>query len=205
MTSYIEITDGETDPGAPGTSELWKKWRDNPIAMAEGATGAPLIRAAGFVPHGWQKFDDGGDAVLWDYASDGAVASVETPQFEDGYEYLINCHNLRGSVTGDLYIDIFAQTSASYLTSVLTANLYNIGAGWGLFSIPVPSLVKTLHAVYCPFGFYDYSGAWSIRPGEVGAKYTATPQTIGKARIRASAGNLNQGTISLYKRPGILT
>lgn len=44
MTSYIEITDGETDPGAPATSELAKKWRDNPIAMAEGADGAPRVQ-----------------------------------------------------------------------------------------------------------------------------------------------------------------
>lgn len=44
MTSYIEITESETDPGAPGTSELWKKWRDNPIAMAEGADGAPRVQ-----------------------------------------------------------------------------------------------------------------------------------------------------------------
>ena len=44
MTDYLPITDAETDPGAPGTSELWKKWRDNPIAIAEGATGAPRVQ-----------------------------------------------------------------------------------------------------------------------------------------------------------------
>ena len=44
MTSYIVITDEETDPGAPVTSELLKKERDNPIAMAEGATGAPKVK-----------------------------------------------------------------------------------------------------------------------------------------------------------------
>lgn len=43
MTSYITITDAETDPSAPLTSELAKKWRDNPIAITEGATGAPRI------------------------------------------------------------------------------------------------------------------------------------------------------------------
>lgn len=36
MTSYIVITDPETDPDAPLTSELAKKWRDNPIAAFEG-------------------------------------------------------------------------------------------------------------------------------------------------------------------------
>ena len=46
MASYIEITDEETDPGAPVTSELLKKERDNPIAIAEGASGAPRIEFA---------------------------------------------------------------------------------------------------------------------------------------------------------------
>lgn len=43
MTTYTTITDVETDPEAPLTSELAKKWRDNPIAMFEGAAGAPRL------------------------------------------------------------------------------------------------------------------------------------------------------------------
>ncbi len=51
MTSYITITDAETDPSAPITSELAKKWRDNPIAITEGETGAPrIVGAAMFAP-----------------------------------------------------------------------------------------------------------------------------------------------------------
>ncbi len=46
MTSYITITDAETDPSAPLTSELAKKWRDNPIAIAEGSAGAPRVQFA---------------------------------------------------------------------------------------------------------------------------------------------------------------
>lgn len=45
MTAYLVITDPATDPEAPLTSELAKAWRDNPIAMFEGASGAP--RAVG--------------------------------------------------------------------------------------------------------------------------------------------------------------
>lgn len=48
MTSYITITEGETDPEAPLTSELAKKWRDNPIAIAEGSAGAPRIEPIAF-------------------------------------------------------------------------------------------------------------------------------------------------------------
>lgn len=45
-TSYISITETETDPDAPLTSALAKKWRDNPIAIAEGASGAPKVVGA---------------------------------------------------------------------------------------------------------------------------------------------------------------
>lgn len=48
MTSYITITDAETDPSAPLTSELAKKWRDNPIAISEGSAGAPKIKMRAF-------------------------------------------------------------------------------------------------------------------------------------------------------------
>ena len=44
MTAYITITDPQTDPDAPLTSELAKQWRDNPIAMFEGVVGAPRLR-----------------------------------------------------------------------------------------------------------------------------------------------------------------
>lgn len=44
MTSYNIITDAETDPSAPLTSELAKKWRDNPLAIGEGSVGAPRVQ-----------------------------------------------------------------------------------------------------------------------------------------------------------------
>jgi hypothetical protein len=43
MPAYIPITDAQADPEAPLTSELAKQWRDNPLAIAEGASGAPKI------------------------------------------------------------------------------------------------------------------------------------------------------------------
>lgn len=42
--AYILITDEETDPEAPLTSELAKKWRDNPEAIAAGLPGAPRVK-----------------------------------------------------------------------------------------------------------------------------------------------------------------
>lgn len=48
MTDYISITEAQTDPGAPFTSDLAKQYRDNPIAIAEGSVGAPRIQVGAF-------------------------------------------------------------------------------------------------------------------------------------------------------------
>lgn len=43
MADWTGIADSSLDPDAPLTSELAYAWRDNPIAIAEGAAGAPRI------------------------------------------------------------------------------------------------------------------------------------------------------------------
>lgn len=44
MADYFAIPDSAIDPDAPVTSELAYALRDNPIAIAEGAAGAPRIQ-----------------------------------------------------------------------------------------------------------------------------------------------------------------
>lgn len=46
MTTYTAITSGEIDPDSPITNSLMTKLRDNPIAITEGASGAPKIQTA---------------------------------------------------------------------------------------------------------------------------------------------------------------
>lgn len=48
MADWTEISDTSLDPDAPLTSELAYAWRDNPIAIAEGAAGAPRISPLAF-------------------------------------------------------------------------------------------------------------------------------------------------------------
>lgn len=43
MADWTTITDSQVDPKAPVTSELMTALRDNPVAIAEGATNAPKI------------------------------------------------------------------------------------------------------------------------------------------------------------------
>jgi hypothetical protein len=46
MADYVTISDTQVDPDAPITSQLAYAWRDNPTAIAEGASGAPRIQTA---------------------------------------------------------------------------------------------------------------------------------------------------------------
>ena len=50
MSDYIGITEAQSNPFAPFTSELVKQLRDNPIAIAEGAEGAPRVAQIGIEP-----------------------------------------------------------------------------------------------------------------------------------------------------------
>ena len=44
MATWVEPIDSQTDPDAPLTSELGKRWDNNVIAAFEGASGAPRLR-----------------------------------------------------------------------------------------------------------------------------------------------------------------
>ena len=46
MTTYTAIADADIDTDSPITESLMTKIRDNPIAITEGASGAPLIQNA---------------------------------------------------------------------------------------------------------------------------------------------------------------
>lgn len=88
MTTYQAITNGQIDQNSPLTQDLMTLIRDNPIAMLEGATDAPYNQAY------WHPYDgvtvgDGNSGIYYNFADDGSVATVDTPTFENGYEYLI--------------------------------------------------------------------------------------------------------------------
>jgi len=48
LTDYVTISDTSVDPDAPLTYQLAYAWRDNPIAISEGAVGAPRVQLGAF-------------------------------------------------------------------------------------------------------------------------------------------------------------
>lgn len=200
MTSYIPITDTETDPDAPVTSELLKKTWQNPVAMAEGATGAPPMKA-GWYPYDMVTIGDGADGLLWDYSVDGAVSFVATPTLDVGWEYALLIDGLSVSSSCDIRIEVFTSSGSSSTTIYSNASVVYVLSG--MLSI-------------CDFGQSAYSStikeimlieqfSGTLLPPETYAARKNARLPMTSFNIKVSSGKFNAGKIYLYRRGGLIT
>lgn len=201
MVAYVTITDVETDPDAPLTAVLGKKFRDNPIAITEGSTGAEYMQTS-WHPYNSLKVGDSNTGELWSFAVNGAVSAIETPDFVDGYEYRLNFVSVGGSpLTSDLIIQFYRQTNAAYSGGITLLGALNTGFVSGFTEINRPRDIAKVH-----FG----GGNMSLDTGDVQGNtssevYTrvscATAQKLLKARLSLSTGgNFDAGAIYMYRR-----
>lgn len=82
MADYTAIQDDSIEPDAPALSRIAFAFRDNPIAIAEGASGAPRVQSAALqdYPFGAEDFQTGTAERNWVLAraaeaSNGVVGS----------------------------------------------------------------------------------------------------------------------------------
>lgn len=199
MTSYITITDVETDPEAPLTSELAKKWRDNPIAIAEGVTTSP-VTAAGWHPYN-STLNGTGDGKIYDFAVHGAVASVETPAFEDGYEYMIIVDGMsKGGSTVDFTISLYRETTGAYSSAYALISATSSAYVSGYIELPLIRKALLLHIIR-----QYLSIVTSITPikttGDGGITFAHSgAQKISKAKLGFAPANTTAGKLFLYRR-----
>lgn len=196
--AWVNIPDTSLDPDAPLTSQLAFAWRDNPIAIAEGAEGAPVITGI-WHPYDMAAAGDGADGELWSFAVDGAVSEVETPNFADGFEYQLLCDELSGSATADFRIGLFLATSESYINADVVTAVNSEQARSIQATIHRPRDVSRTHAL-------EYIGwTWDGSASTTGGMNTFsiqnnTAQKIGKARVSISIGTFDAGRIRLFRR-----
>ena len=187
--------------------------RDNPVAIAEGAAGAPTVNA-GWVP--WNGGNYGtGDALIYDHAVDGNVTSVETPDLSADYEYKLVWKNLsradNQSVT--LLFDLFLTSTSAYTISGLDLGLLGAGIGTrvntGFANIPrltgddTHFIIKAISSFQSPT--LNSGNFLSIEQGTIRDVYKVIKRTtatrVGKVRLRADATDgIRQGKIYLFRR-----
>ena len=204
MTTWTTIVNAAVDVGAIPASTTVTALRDNPIAIAEQSSGSPVLFA------GWQVYDkvSNGDAargLLWDFAVSGTITSVETPNFEDGWEYRLVGIGLSATTgNGAVRIEIYGQTSATFESFL---NYGNMAPGdFSSFDVEIlfPRLVKNAHHARSNGGYYTTStNVWNESAVTTVTKYFATAQKVLKVRAlngTAPGTSLDAGKVYLFRR-----
>lgn len=198
MTTYSSISNTALAVGAVPSSSVVTALRDNPIATAEQASGSPVI------VNGWHPVDkvsigDGKQGLIYDVASNGTVADVVTPDFEDGYEYRLVgsgiSHN--SGVDRSFQIALYKQTAASYVTAFSDSTR----ASSVLFDFDIHIMMPRITALshFVTFLVAINTGSFLLTTTS-GYAYNATAQKILKARIQFGGGSIDAGKIWLMRR-----
>lgn len=199
MTTYTTIANTEIDQDSPVTQPLMTAMRDNPIAISEGSTGAP-ITAAGWHPYDMVAVGDGNDGLIYDNAVDGNVLSIETPNFADGYEYMLLIERISHNTTATAFdIDQYFETAAAYQGVESISAAYNSGdTVSGFIHFHRPRYSSHRH-------FFSYSTTGGTASGGASSNtkfhYNATAQKVLKARIDVTGTSLiDGGKVYLLRR-----
>lgn len=201
MTDWTTITDSQVDPKAPVTSELMTALRDNPAALAERATGAPYVESV------WYPYNSdvvgGSDGIIYDFDVDGGVNTVESPDFEAGYDYRFIIsgwrHNSSGSGLGN---SLYRETSAAYASVYSSAALDTNDRVDADIYIKNPYVVSNVCLIHQVIDSNPYVDAVDTTFFEYQHVYSATAQRISKIRfdiggaIRLTAG----GKVTMLRR-----
>lgn len=152
MTTYTSIPNASLAVGGIPSSTTVTLLRDNPIAISEGASGAPIM-VTGWHPYDKVTVGDGKTGVIYDFSVTGAQTVVVSPDFEDGYEY-----RFFGRLDGLSSIELYNQTTAAYM---VTAGSVNFG-DWFDLEIPMPRVTKAWHLVRGSYALTGNNNAAAI-------------------------------------------
>lgn len=207
MTTYnaAAVSDATIAFQKPITLQQGRGLRDNAISMVEGNGGAYV--AAGWHPYDGVTIGDGADGVIYDFAVDGALNSVTSPDFVDGFEYLFRFDNISISNAQPIGVQWYLETSAAYSANYnITTWVSSSDRLWGDLTAHAPRAVSSGFrfsgdGVLQPFVngvITRAAGATDILPGAV---TRTTAQKILNAKFTIGAGEMfDSGTIRMFKQ-----
>ena len=199
MTTWTSISNAAVAVGGIPSSTTVTALRDNPSALAEGASGAPVM-VSGWHPVDKVTIGDGKTGLIYDHAITGTVANVVTPDFEDGYEYRIVARDLSHSDTGNnrrLYISGYFEATSSYRLMLLSAEANSSDEFGCDVEFLLPRIASRAHMLRAT----TYADT-SIRNGtdQETSSYTSSSGKLLRARISFSVGNIDAGKIYMFRR-----
>lgn len=165
--AWTNIPTTDIDQDSPVTQPLLVAIRDN-IQWAWECT--------------WHPYDmvypgDGNDGLLYDFDVDGNQATITTADFADGYEYRIIVEDFVSTLTGDMDILFYGETSAAYNTGQTITSLSNTLETSYVVDILKPRRVRNVHPFWA-------TGKRSTTSIDAKLSYdSATAQKVLRARL----------------------
>lgn len=210
MATWTDIPDGNLDPGQPIRSVDGLSLRDNPVAIAESANDAPIVRG------GWHPYNQttygAGSGLIYDHGVMGNVTEVESPVFEDKYEYMFLWQALARTSGADANLNIeFQLVSTAAYTFTLNLGAIRAAGGarynHGMAYIETPYRVANMHRLVTQVTVEATNPAananFAAATGTSG-RYTATRNqatAINRMKLVASAADaIQNGSVWLLKR-----
>ena len=201
MTTWTTIPPAAVAVGAIPSSSIVTALRDNPSAVAESSSGAPVM-VSGWHPYDKVSVGDGKTGLIYDHAVTGTVASVVTPNFEDGYEYRVVALGLmhNAALIGTdrkLQMEAFKQTDAAYRLirqSDQGANNQYFGFHAEFY---FPRLESTAHFVMT---MTYRNGSFSGGVDVTSAMFDEPAQKILRARLSFTGDSIAAGKVWMFRR-----
>jgi predicted heme/steroid binding protein len=200
MATWTSISNAAVAVGGIPSSSTVTALRDNPVAIAGAASGAPVV-FAGWHPYDKVTIGDGKDGLIYNHAVNGTVADVVTPDFEDGFEYRLIGTGLShdSGSNRNLILEVFRETTASYVQAYITATAASGSTTLATFAIDaeltLPRLARN------PFFIRVMATSPSLDANTNGvASVGSTLQKLLRARLLFSAGNIDAGKVWMFRR-----
>ncbi|MBL3611191.1 hypothetical protein [Rhodovulum sulfidophilum] len=173
---------------------------------------AILAHAPDAVIPGWHPFDmlrpgDGATGLIWSYDKEGSIQNVETPEFEDGYEYALVFEAVApNKTTSTLQISVRPEVTGTWspFTSLPGAGFTRGDICSGMLRLPMPRQPRLVHGCI-----------WDA-PLKAGMEDLAVPTGASEAsalsavRVRWAEGSIinevfRTGRVRLFRRREHLT
>jgi hypothetical protein len=150
MASYTNIDPNTLLPGEPWTSAKALASFENPQAIAEGAATSP-VNAAGWHPYNLLVAGGAQTGIIYDFAVNGAVATVTSPDFVNGYEYRFVFHGMAITLgTSPISAGMKRSTDDTFpVTATVSLGNLTTAPSSGYFELPLCRL-SNRYAVASP-------------------------------------------------------
>lgn len=193
--AWTTISNAAVAVGAIPSSSTVTALRDNPGAMGAAENGAPIV-FAGWHPHDKVTVGDGADGLIYDFAIDGAVATIETPDFEDGYEYRIIGRGLSHNDGSDrsFELELLGATSGVY------ADFFRTSTANASITLDIDAEILTPRLSLARHIGKLVSSRAQLSLSAVGVATMSVTEKVSKARFNLAAGSFDAGRVYFLRR-----